>query len=537
VSGLHLLLLALPVTQAAAGVPVPAVVLDGRFDDWKGVRVAVRDTVDAPGGDVDVREVRVTHDAEALYVLLDLERPANLHTLRGTLSLAFDADGDVSTGRDDEGLPGADLVVELSPPGTAGPTAGARLLVPGTEGWAPHDLYEAGLLFAPSYASRRVELALRRGARIGGGPPLFRGARVRGRVSFRDPGGVLADETRAFAHVWDPARAPARVSMSWATDPLARPGPDALRVVSWNVARDDFIDDHAPFARVLGALRPDVVILDEVPPQSSAEHVERFLSVAVPPAPLLATAAAESCAAEAPGCAGPAWRAVFGSCGGRQRVAVAATAELSPVGALRWVDYPEPPLRVMALEPGNPADVDALMAQGVGTGGALVRLDARRRLLAASVDLQCCGAAASLEERLRVIEVSAIRAALQQAVDAERPDAVILAGDFNLVGSRVPLDVVSRHLDPRGDHLEVVDALQLDGRSNATWSDPGKPFAPGRLDYMLYSDSTLEVARAFVFDSADLGAEWLDRHGVQAGDSAAASDHLPIVADFRWKRR
>jgi endonuclease/exonuclease/phosphatase family metal-dependent hydrolase len=101
----------------------------------------------------------------------------------------------------------------------------------------------------------------------------------------------------------------------------------------------------------------------------------------------------------------------------------------------------------------------------------------------------------------------------------------------------VPLDVVSRHLDPRGDHLEVVDALQLDGRSNATWSDPGKPFAPGRLDYMLYSDSTLEVARAFVFDSADLGAEWLDRHGVQAGDSAAASDHLPIVADFRWKRR
>ena len=47
----------------------------------------------------------------------------------------------------------------------------------------------------------------------------------------------------------------------------------------------------------------------------------------------------------------------------------------------------------------------------------------------------------------------------------------------------------------------------------------------------------MEVVRAFVFESSDLGDQWAERHGLRAGDSAAASDHLPIVVDFRWKKR
>jgi hypothetical protein len=518
----------------AVAFPLPAIVVDGRFDDWKGVKAAVRDTVDARSPEIDVREVRVTHDADTLYLLVELEREVNLHTLHGTFALALDADGDASTGRAADGLPGVDVVVELSPPGAEGrPTAGARLLVPAAhDRWAPRSVYETGFAFAPSYASRRVELALRRGSRVGEGARLFLGDRVRGLVTFRGLRGERLEETSAFVHVLK-ERAPLEpVRVRWTADPIARAPQSSLRVLSWNVSRQAFLERPEPFARILGALRPDVVILDELPPESSAEQLARFMSAAVPG--LAAPPGSDACAVEQPSCDEPAWRAVFGACGGRQRVAVAAPFDMSPVGALRWVDYPEPPLRALAGAEGGPESVDALMEDGVGTGGALLRV-ANRTLLAASVDLQCCGRAAGPEDRLRVIEVSAIRQALWSAVGAEKPDAVILAGDFNLVGSRVPLDVVSRNLDPGGDHLEVVEALQLDGRSNATWADPRVPFAPGRLDFMLYSESSLHLLDAFVFETDDLPEEWRARHGLQEGDSRAASDHMPIVADFRWK--
>ncbi|MCZ6444681.1 MAG: endonuclease, partial [Planctomycetota bacterium] len=69
---------------------------------------------------------------------------------------------------------------------------------------------------------------------------------------------------------------------------------------------------------------------------------------------------------------------------------------------------------------------------------------------------------------------------------------------------------------------------------NATWADPDEPFVPGRLDYLLYSDATLTLPRAFVLDSRDLNPRWLDRHGLKLDDTASASDHLPLIADVKW---
>ena len=48
------------------------------------------------------------------------------------------------------------------------------------------------------------------------------------------------------------------------------------------------------------------------------------------------------------------------------------------------------------------------------------------------VDLQCCGDSDDAwEEKRRFVEVRAIRRLLEQAWDARRPHAVIVAGDFN----------------------------------------------------------------------------------------------------------
>jgi hypothetical protein len=80
----------------------------------------------------------------------------------------------------------------------------------------------------------------------------------------------------------------------------------------------------------------------------------------------------------------------------------------------------------------------------------------------------------------------------------------------------------------------VAEALQIDGRSNATWGDPDLPFVPGRLDFLLYADTSLESINAFLMDTRDLEPRWLERHGLRGDDTASASDHLPLVADLRW---
>jgi hypothetical protein len=172
----------------------------------------------------------------------------------------------------------------------------------------------------------------------------------------------------------------------------------------------------------------------------------------------------------------------------------------------------------------------------VGVVGAQVTLGGRR-LLAVALDMQCCGNRdGSPEEARRRLEARLIQAAAGRALRDIQPHAVLVGGDFNLISTRVPLDIVRKGLDVDGSDLEVADALQLDGRTAATWSRPRDRFAPGRLDYVLYSGASLEVVRAFVFDAGDLSPEWLAHHHLDADDSRLSSDHMPVVVDFRWKR-
>jgi endonuclease/exonuclease/phosphatase family metal-dependent hydrolase len=133
-----------------------------------------------------------------------------------------------------------------------------------------------------------------------------------------------------------------------------------------------------------------------------------------------------------------------------------------------------------------------------------------------------------------MIEVEGVNAAAATTISDARVDATILTGDFNLVGDPVVLELAAAGLD-NGQPLKRARALQLDGLSDATWANPQEPFVPGRLDHILYSASSLELLRAFVFDSSDLSGRWLAYNGLSAEDSSAASDHMPVVADFKWR--
>jgi hypothetical protein len=218
---------------------------------------------------------------------------------------------------------------------------------------------------------------------------------------------------------------------------------------------------------------------------------------------------------------------------------VAARRLVTPVASLRRVDYPPQESRaILSLFPdaARRATLARDHTEGISTLGATVQFH-DRLVLAVALDVQCCGDRPGCpEDRIRLMEVNAIHAGVRQALAAGSFDGVIVAGDFNLVASRDPLDRLADALDVDGSALSVAEPLQLNGLSNATWLRRGSPFPPGRLDYVLYSDSSLRLLHSFVFRSTDLSTRWLRRHHLRPDDSDVASDHLPLVSDFQWKK-
>jgi endonuclease/exonuclease/phosphatase family metal-dependent hydrolase len=502
------------------------VVLDGRFDDWDSATVMVPDGICAPGAEPGSCVVKANHDDGAVYLLLDLGRSLNVLSLDGTVSILFDADGDASTGSALHGLQGVDLVVDFPPPypnvgSPPGVGVGVRLATDGA--FSRHDAYDVGLTFAPTYASRFVELRIDRGP----GPPggigpagratLFAGDRYAAKLVFTGSDGSVRQGGLPFTYELVGGRP--RPPNAGEEDPLARAPGTSFRVLAWNVSRGNLLDRKDRFARVLAAARPDIILLDEAP-AGAAEEIADFLS-------------------GLPGPDGEDWHLLYGEAGGPQRGVIAAGRPVIAVPELEEISYPDSLFEQLKSLAGRsrPQGFAGPEAGLPALGGIVELKDAS--LLIVTLDLQCCGnGTETVEEYVRQIEVAAIHEALTEALTRHGGgvDAVIVAGDFNLVGSREPLETMVREGDVDGSGLAVAEALQLDGLSNATWDGGAGPFPPARLDFMLFGDASVRLERAFVLDTRDLTGVWLDHHGLRAEDTARASDHLPVVADFSWVR-
>jgi endonuclease/exonuclease/phosphatase family metal-dependent hydrolase len=118
-------------------------------------------------------------------------------------------------------------------------------------------------------------------------------------------------------------------------------------------------------------------------------------------------------------------------------------------------------------------------------------------------------------------------------------------GDFNLVGYRQQLvtltegDIVDEDsygddFLPDWDESFITDLFSHNTgiRMGYTWRSDGSSFSPGKLDYILYSDSNLEIAKHFVLNTMALSEEELEQYGLEEWDVYHASDHMPRVADI-----
>ena len=447
----------------AAPTPAPATIrIDGAFDDWPA-------------------RTHLAADGRWLYVRFTLPEARNVQASDMPLVLAIDGRA--------EGAFDPELRITFSPPATGGLGVAVDAVRGGADapklGHAAIDLFAA-----PTVASREFELRLARDVR--GRPDLtelLASGRVRVQASLLRPDGAPAWRSRAW-QLDLPPRDPAP-SKSAAAIPAKDAG--AVRVVSWNVLLATPRKKPEPFARVLRALAPDVVLLQEWE-GGTDDEIAAWLNAQLP--------------------GEPAWQARTSDGWGVAVAARGALAELLPRHVARPADAPADPRR---------GDRALRLAGGIAT-------TALGPVCAASLHLKCCGSAASEQDAARRAEAREANGVLRAAWRDHAPCVRVVGGDLNLVGSREPLGILALRLDGGGGALEIADAPVLGDAAVYTWTQAWSRFSPGRLDWLLHGHDVRTV-RAFVLDAHRLDDATLAAAGVERGD-ASVSDHLPLVLDL-----
>ncbi|MCK4515708.1 MAG: endonuclease/exonuclease/phosphatase family protein [Spirochaetaceae bacterium] len=301
---------------------------------------------------------------------------------------------------------------------------------------------------------------------------------------------------------------------------LDRPSEDAFRLMSYNPYWDAIFptgirryDKAAEFGRVLRAVGPDLVCIQEVDPRRDRAELLSIFDRALPLP------------------AGQEWTVVSEA----DNVIVSRFPVLWTASEIvhgRGVRARGHVLALIDL-PDESFDDDILI---VGThfvsGGERSDIQARTE------------------------HADALVAHVRNAVDrgmVPEGTPVLLAGDVNAYGTdpRRHLDTlilgdvtdedtygIDGSLDSAG--VSMIDLLPVHnatGSSTWTWRDDTQDFDPYPLDRIIFTGSELVVVHAFVLNTAIMTEIDLEERGLAAGDVAlnladGDFDHLPLVADF-----
>ncbi|MBL0937817.1 MAG: hypothetical protein IBJ03_02920 [Gemmatimonadaceae bacterium] len=482
-------------------------ILDGDFTDWHGTPTAL--TVAAPS---PLQSVRFRDTPKYLHINLTFRDSVNLQAMPGTLHLLFSGVGAKDTNTV-YGVRHVDFSLDLSRLDklqAGGRGAGFALRPVHESGLgefrSPYDLEVAAL---PTWASNEFELRLKRMPRdqFGELHPMF----LNFTAVYVGTDSVV-HKSATVAHRWNTA--PDYTPLA-RIDTIFAPFPGSFRVAQWNVSEGSF-SRPAMHARLLAAVTPDVVMLDEVYEQVTADSLRRFFDL-----PELKAL-------------GP-WQFVIAGSGGRQRTVVAARQRnVRPVESMARMQYE--PGALDSLKRVFPTAAHRLIeieeqAQ-ISSVGAWVDINGTD-VMFVPLDLQSGGYAGSVHDALRILQARAIRGYIRAEVQARTSFPIVVAGDFNPVGSFQSITILGRDLlNDISRQLRPAHNLRLADYSAVTWeSKDAAQFAPGRLDLTYYTG--LQHTNGFVFTTQDLSDRLLNKLGMTQDTFEKVADHFIVVSDFK----
>lgn len=464
------------------------IIMEGEFADWQNVPVAHSDPLGDPaGGIIDFGRLWITNDENYLFLRLEISGETTFQDFND-ITLYIDTDNNAGTGLAIAGI-GAELEW------TFGDRDGF-FRKNGTTGIYQNDI---GIVSAPTVTSTEFEVSLDRSARPDNSNLLFPVDDIR--VYFRDKSSgqdELPDVNGGVPYTFSDNPLPALPPI-----PIVQKHSDAIRILSYNVLTDGLFEParQPAFNRILKALQPKIIGFQEIYNHNNSaviNQVEQML----------------------PSAAGEQW---YG-------------ASFSD----NFMISRYPITSAFGIE-GN---------SGFLTNGAFL-LDLRPEydsdMLCIVAHTPCCSNDAG-----RQYEIDAMMAFIR---DAKNPGGVltlanetpiVIMGDMNLVGESQQLRTfltgqiintgafgASFSPDWDGGHFEDLLARHTDLPMTFTWYSENSSFSPGRLDFMIYSGSVMEPLQNYVLFTPALPADTLAAYNLLATDAVIASDHLPVISDFR----
>ena len=313
---------------------------------------------------------------------------------------------------------------------------------------------------------------------------------------------------------------------------LEKKSSEHIRVMSFNVGWDSIFPDDDPqndqwrqhssgaeFERILKAVEPDIICLQEINPVRDPQQVGDLLDATLP---------LDN---------DQRWQTYSG-----QDNVIASRFKLSMKAA-------------KLIQNGSITDFGHAMAL-VDLPDAEYKVD----LYLICAHFQAQGGPAMVQARQE--HADAIIAWLGDArtpggeIDLAFGTPIVVLGDFNvydtepahhlttlLSGNIENEDRYGQDIMPDWDETGLADSLP---RHNGvreevyTWRDDTQEFNPGALDRILYTDSVILVENAFVLNTEVMTEEELRAAGLKVGDvmldlETGLYDHLPLAVDFSFR--
>ena len=351
---------------------------------------------------------------------------------------------------------------------------------------------DLNLRIGPTITSQEFEIAISREAfplTMNGLQSMTNGRIVLSEVSAG--GDFLPDETGGvtFSINEDDVLPPEPI-------PLEKYSEDDIRILSYNTWGNGIIDDERQihFKRVIQALDPDIIALQE---HSEWEEIDDIIQAWFP---------------------NEEWHASW------------THRDLVVLSRFSIID-------------------DASIISSNRTMAALLNTENElgKNLLVFNSHLSCCS---NNEDRQQQVDefASVWREWVLNSdgpFEIEEGTPFVHVGDFNYVGYRKQVETIrdgdiedesqyGNDFFPDWDSTSIIDLFprHTHKRMGYTWRKDGSSFNPGKLDYVFYSDATIDTGKYFILNTLAMDDISLNNYELQWEDTQNASDHLPIVFDI-----
>ncbi len=468
--------LGLLATHGWSGSPIT---IDGLFEDWNSVPVAHSDIL-GDGIDEDVAELKIANDNDFLFLKFSFHNGEQLLQDFNDIRLYIDTDNNSESGLAVHGI-GAELEWCF----------GCRQGVyHSATGQATIGQAEIVLRSAPTITAKEFELAL----------SLSSIAMTSGTMQTPDTVAVVLETSDKADLIPDqPGGVRYAIDTTFVAPPdlipLERQHEQHVRVLSYNTLGSGILSPgrQERFQRIVQALDPDIMAFQE---QAGGEQV----------------------------------RALIAS----------------------WLQ--ETDLHSVGLGNNNlvvsryPVLNQALLTTSGRTMAVLLQAESvlGTNLLLMNSHLACCSNNVSRQQDADEI-IMVLRDWRAGNGPFPLPDntPIVHLGDFNLVGSSQQLrtlvegDITDEFhfgsdFQPDWDNTALTDLFSRHTsiRMGYTWRNDNESFSPGKLDYILFTDSVVELGNHFVLNTLAMPDSELEQYGLLSDDTNMASDHLPRIMDI-----